>query len=84
MWFTKEEAKWVFWKLSLDNKLGLDGFSMFFLHPFWIEMKQNILNMIQEFESVMHLDRINYSQVALIPKNAIITFVRELQVDCVA
>lgn len=57
------------WNLGQDKAPGLDDFLLFFYHFFWNDIKLDLVKLMEElFNGNIRLDRINYSNVILIPK----------------
>lgn len=75
-----EEVKRAIWELTADRAPRPDGFPLFFYRAFWPQVWEVLMRLVSEFmEGRERLDRINYSQMVLIPKNQTPTTVKEFR-----
>lgn len=67
--FSQEEIKKAIWVLNLDKSPGPDGFSILFYRVLWDTIKGEFVNLFEEiYQFKVKLERLNYSQAILIPK----------------
>jgi len=67
--FTEEEVKKVVFSMHPDSAPGPDGFSIAFYRGCWEIIKQDLMNMVNDFYlGKLDIKRLNYGVITLIPK----------------
>ena len=67
--FTEEEVNKVVFSMHPDSAPGPDGFSIAFYHGCWEIIKQDLMNMVNDFYlGKLDIKRLNYGVITLIPK----------------
>lgn len=66
--FTEAEIKEVIWSLAEDSAPGPNGFLILFFNTLRDIIKEDFIKLMKEIREIARLDRLNYSNVVLIPK----------------
>lgn len=70
--FTPHEIEWTVQKLAKNKAVGPDGLPNEFVHIFWDQIKEEVVQIVQMFHNGdINLKEVNRANIIMIPKHKI-------------